>query len=111
MRLTGKIALVTGSSQGIGRAIAVRLAQEGADVAINYNRTLGGAQEALSEVEAAGRRGLIVQADLAKTADVKRLVATAIEHFGRLDVLVNNAGIETHPFGKSLKKTTIVYWT
>ena len=99
MRLTDKIVLVTGSSQGIGRTIAVRFAQEGADVVINYNRTPGGAQEALAEVEAAGRRGLVVQADLAKTADVKRLVATAIEHFGRLDVLVNNAGIETHaPF-------------
>jgi len=99
VRLTDKIVLVTGSSQGIGRTIAVRFAQEGADVVINYNRTPGGAQEALAEVEAAGRRGLVVQADLAKTADVKRLVATAIEHFGRLDVLVNNAGIETHaPF-------------
>jgi glucose 1-dehydrogenase len=99
MRLTGKTALVTGSSLGIGRAIAVRFAQEGADVVINYNRTLAGAQEALREVEAAGRRGLIVQADLSNTAAVRKLVATAVEHFGRLDILVNNAGIETHaPF-------------
>jgi glucose 1-dehydrogenase len=99
MKLEGKIALVTGSSQGIGRSIAVRFAQEGADVVINYNRTPGGAEEALKEVEAAGRRGLIVQADLSKTADVRRLIATGIEHFGRLDILVNNAGIETHaPF-------------
>jgi glucose 1-dehydrogenase len=99
MRLQGKTALVTGSSQGIGRAIAVRFAQEGADVVINYNRSPGGAQEALREVEAAGRQGLIVQANLASTADVQRLVATAVEHFGKLDILVNNAGIETHaPF-------------
>jgi glucose 1-dehydrogenase len=99
MKLEGKIALVTGSSQGIGRAIAVRFAQDGADVVINYNRTPGGAEDALKEVQAAGRRGLIVQADLSKTADVRRLIATGIEHFGRLDILVNNAGIETHaPF-------------
>lgn len=99
MRLKDKIALVTGSSQGIGRAIAVRFAQEGADVVINYNRTPKGAEEALKEVEAAGRRGLVVQADLGKVADIRRLVNAGIEHFGRLDVLVNNAGVETHaPF-------------
>ena len=99
MRLTNKIALVTGSSQGIGRAIAERFAQEGADVIINYNRTPGGAEEALRNVEASGRRGLIVQADLSHAAEARKLVATAIEHFGRLDILVNNAGIETHaPF-------------
>jgi glucose 1-dehydrogenase len=90
---------VTGSSQGIGRAIAERFAQEGADVVINYNRTPGGAEEALRNVETAGRRGLIVKADLSNTTEVRKLVATAIEHFGRLDILVNNAGIETHaPF-------------
>ena len=99
MRLAEKIALVTGSSMGIGRAIAVRFAQEGADVVINYNRSPGGAQEALREVEATGRQGLIVQADLASIADVQRLITTAVEHFGKLDILVNNAGIETHaPF-------------
>ncbi|MBS1786933.1 MAG: glucose 1-dehydrogenase [Acidobacteria bacterium] len=99
MRLNNKIALVTGSSQGIGRAIAVRFAQEGADVIINYNRGAKGAEEALAEIEAAGSRGLIVQADLGKVEDIRRLVDTAVEHFGRLDVLVNNAGLETHaPF-------------
>jgi glucose 1-dehydrogenase len=99
MRLKDKIALVTGSSQGIGRAIAVRFAQEGADVVINYNRTANGAEEALAEVEEAGRRGLIVQADLGKVEDIRRMVKTSVEHFGRLDVLVNNAGLETHaPF-------------
>jgi glucose 1-dehydrogenase len=99
MRLAGKIALVTGSSLGIGRGIVERFAQEGADVVINYNRTLGGAEEALRNVQAAGRRGLIVKADLSKTAEVRTLIATAIEHFGRLDILVNNAGIETYaPF-------------
>ncbi|MCI0388053.1 MAG: glucose 1-dehydrogenase [Acidobacteria bacterium] len=99
MRLRDKVALVTGSSQGIGRAIALRFAQEGADVVINFNRTPKGAEEALAEVQAAGRRGLIVQADLGNTADIRRLVSSAVEHFGRLDILVNNAGLETHaPF-------------
>lgn len=99
MKLAGKIALITGSSQGIGRAIAERFAQEGADVVINYNRTPGGAEDALRNVEAAGRRGLIVKADLSDTTQVRNLIATGIEHFGRLDILVNNAGIETHaPF-------------
>jgi glucose 1-dehydrogenase len=99
MKLAGKIALVTGSSKGIGRAIAVRFAQEGADVVINYNCTPGGAQEVLREVEAAGRRGLMVQADLSNTAQARELVTTTVEHYGRCDILVNNAGIETHaPF-------------
>jgi glucose 1-dehydrogenase len=99
MRLAGKIALVTGSSQGIGRAIVERFAQEGADVVINYNRTPAGAADALRNVEAAGRRGLIVKADLSNTTEVRNLIATGIEHFGQLDILVNNAGIETHaPF-------------
>ncbi len=99
MKLEGKVALVTGSSLGIGRAIAVRFAREGADLVINYNRSPDGAREALQEVEKAGRRGLIVQADLGSTADIRRLVSSGIEHFGRLDVLVNNAGIEKHaPF-------------
>lgn len=99
MRLTGKVALVTGSSQGIGRGIVTRFAQEGADVVINYNRTPGGAQEVLREVEAIGRRGLIVQADMGNINEIRKLISTAVEHFGHLDILVNNAGVETHaPF-------------
>ena len=78
MRLAGKIALITGSSKGIGRSIAERFAQEGADVVINYNRTSGGAEEALRNVEATGRRGLIVKADLSSTTEVRKLIATAI---------------------------------
>jgi len=99
MRLTNKIALITGSSRGIGRAIALRFAEEGADIVINYSRSLRGAEEALQEVEALGRRGLIVRSDMSKTKDIRRMFATAVAHFGRLDILVNNAGIETHaPF-------------
>ncbi len=99
MRLQNKIALITGSSRGIGRGIAARFAEEGADIVINYSRSLEGAEAALKEVEASGRRGLIIQADMSKTADIRRMFAAALAHFGRLDILVNNAGIETHaPF-------------
>jgi glucose 1-dehydrogenase len=98
-RLEGKVALVTGSSQGIGRSIAVRFAQEGAKVVINYNRTPGGAEQALAEVKAAGSDGLMVKADLSNLEEVRHLIAAGIEHFGRLDILVNNAGVGNHaPF-------------
>ncbi len=99
MRLKNKVALVTGSSQGIGRGIAERFAREGADVVINYAGNAQRAEEALRAVEATGRRGLVVQADIASVAGIKKLFATALEHFGALDILVNNAGVETHaPF-------------
>lgn len=93
-RLAGKSALVTGSSSGIGAGIAVRLAREGANVAINYRGDLEGARQTLAQVEAAGTRGIILQADVSKVAEVERLVSEAFEHLGTLDVLVNNAGME-----------------
>jgi glucose 1-dehydrogenase len=96
MRLTGKNALVTGSSKGIGRGIAVRLAQEGADVAINYNSDPKGAQEALAEVEAVGRRGVVLQANLGRVDEVRALIERSEAALGGLDILVNNAGIEKH---------------
>ena len=95
MSLKGKVALVTGSSRGIGRAIAIRFARDGADVVIKFVHDEDEAKEALAQVEAEGRRGLVVRADLAQTVDVQRLIADGVEHFGRLDVLVNNAGIES----------------
>lgn len=111
MRLTGKVALVTGSSQGIGQAIAIRLAAEGAKVVINYRSHPEGAEETLSKVQAAGGdchliegycdndRGYSVGADLGMVEDVRRLIAEGVAHYGRLDILVNNAGIEKHaPF-------------
>lgn len=94
MRLQGKVVLVTGSGQGIGAAIAVRLAQEGADIAVNYSRNADGAKKVLADVETAGRRGLTIQADVGTVKGARRLVEESIRHFGRLDVLVNNAGIE-----------------
>lgn len=109
MKLEGKVALVTGSSQGIGQAIAVRLAQEGANIVIDYRSHPEGAEETLAKVQAAGgnclmsrcgnSQGHIIQADLGNVTDVRRMVAESIEYFGKLDILVNNAGIERHaPF-------------
>jgi glucose 1-dehydrogenase len=98
-RLLGRKALVTGSSKGIGHAIAVRLAQEGADVVVNYNSDPSGAEAALSEIRALGRNGASIKADLGNVADVQRLVTESRDALGGLDVLVNNAGIEKHaPF-------------
>jgi glucose 1-dehydrogenase len=98
-RLLGRKVLVTGSSKGIGRGIAIRLAQEGADVVINYNSDPRGAEEALAEVRALGRRGAAIRANLGTVGEVRDLVAQSADALGGLDVLVNNAGIEKHaPF-------------
>ena len=91
--LTGKRALVTGASRGIGAGIALALAQQGADVAITYERSADRAREVVQGIEAAGRRGLAIQADSAHAADVQRSVAETVEGLGGLDILVNNAGI------------------
>ncbi|MBO3459416.1 glucose 1-dehydrogenase [Aetokthonos hydrillicola Thurmond2011] len=93
-KLEGKVALVTGSSSGIGQAIGVRLASEGADVVIDYRSHPEGAKETLAKVEAFGGKGLIVKADLSVISDIHQLIAFGIEHFGKLDILVNNAGID-----------------
>jgi glucose 1-dehydrogenase len=98
-RLAGKVALVTGSSRGIGRGIATRFAQEGATVVINYVGAVGAAEEALAEVLAAGGRGTLLQADVSSAPEVIALVEAAVREFGAVDILVNNAGVETHaPF-------------
>jgi 3-oxoacyl-[acyl-carrier protein] reductase len=91
--LTGKIALVTGASRGIGRAIAVALAEAGADVAINYSGSESAAAETAKAVEAAGRRSLVVKANVGKAAEFEAMVKQVIETFGTIDILVNNAGI------------------
>jgi glucose 1-dehydrogenase len=94
MTLEGKVALVTGSSQGIGQAIAAYLAKEGADIVIDYRSHPDGAKETLAKVEAAGRKGHIVQSDLSLVDEVRKLVSEGIGHFGKLDILVNNAGVD-----------------
>ncbi|TMD55101.1 MAG: 3-oxoacyl-[acyl-carrier-protein] reductase [Chloroflexi bacterium] len=90
--LAGKIALVTGSSQGIGRATALRLAQSGADIIINYRRNAGAADEAKAGVEALGRRCITIQADVSQEEEVTRLFTEATNALGSVTVLVNNAG-------------------
>jgi glucose 1-dehydrogenase len=99
MRLKGKNALVTGSSRGIGRGIALRFAQEGANVAINYVGSRDAAEETQQAAEAHGVRAVILPADIASPAAVAELVESAVAALGSLDILVNNAGIEKHaPF-------------
>jgi 3-oxoacyl-[acyl-carrier protein] reductase len=95
--LVGKVALVTGGSRGIGAAIAARLAELGSDVAITYGQSKERADEVVKTIKSHGRRGLAIQADSAATDEVPAAVARVVEELGRLDVLVNNAGI--FPFG------------
>ena len=92
MKLEGKVALVTGSSRGVGKAVALGFAASGADVVINYTSNQNAADNVVTEVQSMGRSAVAVKADVAVKTDVERLVNTAAEKFGKLDILVNNAG-------------------
>jgi 3-oxoacyl-[acyl-carrier protein] reductase len=92
-RLEGRVALVTGASRGFGRAIALAFGREGADVAVNYHANAAAAAEVVSALEQAGRRAIAVKADVGSEPDAQALVDATLGRFGRLDVLVNNAGI------------------
>jgi NAD(P)-dependent dehydrogenase (short-subunit alcohol dehydrogenase family) len=89
--LDGRVALVTGSAKRLGRAVALRLAEEGADVVIHYRSSGREAQDAVREIERRRRRAVAIGADLGSVAEIKRLFDEAAKHFGRLDILVNNA--------------------
>jgi 3-oxoacyl-[acyl-carrier protein] reductase len=91
--LEGKAALVTGASRGIGRAIAISLAEAGADVAVNYSGSEQAAEEVVRQIESLGRRAFKVKADVASSAQVEEMVKQVLDQFGKLDILVNNAGI------------------
>ena len=91
--LSGKIALVTGSSRGIGRAMAERLSCDGASVAINYVRNSDKAEEVVAAIAANGGTAVALQADVSSLKDIQRLFEQTLAHFGRLDIVVNNAGI------------------
>ena len=93
MELDGKIAFVTGASRGIGKAIALALAEAGADVAINYAGNKAAADEVVNAIEAMGRKTLLLQGDVAQTEVCAEMVDAVVKEFGRIDILVNNAGI------------------
>ena len=95
MSLANKAAIVTGSDSGIGRAIALELARQGASVTINYHKNEDAANTTKQEIEAAGGKAQIIQADVSSVADIQKLVDGTVAAFGRLDILVNNAGMET----------------
>ena len=90
--LSGKVAIVTGASNGIGRAIAERLADNGAIVVVNYSKSAEKAQQVVAVIQAKGGKALAVQADMSQVVDARRLVVDTVKQFNRLDILVNNAG-------------------
>ncbi len=92
-KLTGKVALVTGASKGIGAGVARALAAEGAAVVVNYASSRAGADAVVADIAKAGGKAVAVRGDVSKAADAKALADAAIEHFGRLDILVNNSGV------------------
>ena len=95
MTLENKVAIVTGGDSGIGRAIVLGLAQAGAAVTINYHSNQTAAEEVKKQVEDGGGKALVAQGDVSKVADVQQLVQQTVQTFGRLDIMVNNAGMET----------------
>src|SRR5882724_7974637 len=92
-KLSGKVAVVTGASKGLGAEIARQLAAEGASVVVNYSSSRSGADKVVSDIKSKGSKAIAVQADVSKAPDVQRLFAETKKAFGRLDVLVNNAGV------------------
>ena len=90
--LSGKIAIVTGASSGIGRAIAERLAEDGAIVVVNYGMSVEKAQQVVTGIQAKGGKAVAVQADMSQVAEARRLVIETVKQFSRLDILINNAG-------------------
>ena len=93
MQLDGKVALVTGASRGIGRSIALMLAARGADIVINYAGNTEAAEKTKAEVEALGRKAMVIKADVGDTAACEAMMAEAVKEMGKIDILVNNAGI------------------
>ena len=110
MELNGKVAIVTGASSGVGSDTAVKLAKQGASVVINYANSEEGAQATLQSVVDIGGKGLVVQADVSDDSQCHALVASTIEAFGQLDILINNAGTTTYVEHKALDLLTEDIW-
>ena len=97
-RLAGKVAVVTGSGRGIGRAIAIKLGQEGASVVVNYRKSAEEAEAVVKDIKQQGSEAVAIQADMSQVAEISQLFDKAVDHFGKLEILVSNAGVEH--FGK-----------
>ncbi|HME40324.1 MAG TPA: 3-oxoacyl-ACP reductase family protein [Steroidobacteraceae bacterium] len=106
-RLAGKIAVVTGASRGIGRAIAMALAREGAAIAVNYRASEAEAKRVVDELNALGAKTMLAQADVSKGGEAREMVQRVVKTWGRVDVMVNNAGITRD---KTLRKMTDEDW-
>lgn len=91
--LNGKVAIITGAGRGIGRAIALHLANQGANIVINYRSSVNQVEELLTTLKENGQNGIAIQADISKEDDIKRLIENTMKAYGRIDILVNNAGI------------------
>ncbi|USK70912.1 3-oxoacyl-ACP reductase [Peribacillus asahii] len=102
--LTNKVAIVTGGSRGIGAAIAMELAKNGAKVVINYNRSAGSAEKVIESIKKIGGEAYAVQADVSNSEESENLIKETINHFGRLDILINNAGITRDSTFKKLSE-------
>ncbi len=109
MNLENKVAIVTGAAHGIGRAIALRLAKEGADVVV-ADIDLEHANEVVHEIEALGRRGIATKTDVSKSKDAKLMAKTALDKFGKIDILINNAGGSARERGSLFCETTEEVW-
>lgn len=109
-QLTGKVAVVTGAAVGIGRAIAVAYGREGAEVVVNYSKSRPEAEKTATLVKQAGGEPLVIQADVAQDRQVRAMVAETLERFGRIDVLVNNAGITAFVDFPDLEGLTDEIW-
>ena len=107
-RLQDKVALITGSDSGIGQGTAVEFAREGADVVVTYNTDRKGAGVTRRQVEAAGRRAIVVKVDTSREASVKAMFDAAIKAFGTVDILVNNAGVDAS--GKDVADLDTATW-
>jgi len=105
--LEGRFALVTGASKGVGKGIALELGRQGCQVAVNYNSDLAGAEATVAELAALGAGGFAIRANVGVRADVESMFAAVLERFGRLDVMVNNAGVQTW---KPLLELTEAEW-